>query len=90
LYAKNYIHSIFFGINGAVNGMNLYIWKHKGAIREANFYPLSKAEAVGENGLRGIACHAFFRKKDAIQYINSNGWGDHAKKYYELLKVEVK
>ena len=70
--------------------MKLYIWKHKNsANRYWNFYPLSKCEKVGENGIDPIASHAFFKRKNAIKYLEEIGWEPSVRAYFELITVEV-
>jgi len=51
--------------------MKFYIWKHKDtADRATNYYPLSKVVSV-KDGMYGVAVHAFFKRKDAIEYLKS-------------------
>lgn len=55
--------------------MKLYIWKHKDtAMQPYNFYPLAKIKQISENGFYAISCHAFFKRKDAIAYLDEIGW----------------
>ena len=70
--------------------MKLYIWKHKNTANNMlNFYPLSKARATEPNGIYPIACHAFFKKKEAKKYLNEIGWDKDVQKYYELITLIV-
>lgn len=69
--------------------MKLYIWKHKGANRPINFYPLSKAETIGKGVMRPIAVHAFFTKRDAKEYMKTLSWGE-CTEYYEIISIDLK
>lgn len=70
--------------------MKLYIWKHNGyAVRQTNFYPLSKSEQLKKGSFRGLAVHAFFRRKDAIKHLEESGWDKWTRDRYELVTVEV-
>jgi hypothetical protein len=69
--------------------MKLWIWKHKGAYRDSNFYPLSKSETLSDYSIRPIAVHAFFRRKDAVRYMQSLNWGSGVE-FYELISVDPK
>lgn len=68
--------------------MKLYIWKHRGALRAENFYPLSRAIQVGENVFYGEASHAFFKKKDAIKYLEELYEKD-IRDNFELLTIDL-
>lgn len=71
--------------------MKLYVWKHKDmANRPANFYPLSKTRTVGPSSFMAIACHAFFRRKDALAHLDEIGWSKETQECYELVTVEIK
>jgi len=70
--------------------MKLYILKHKNTANNMlNFYPLSLADKLEPNGMYPIAVHAFFKRKEAIKYIESI-WEPDIIKYYELISVEIK
>lgn len=70
--------------------MKLYIWKHKDtAMRPENFYPLAKVRAVGDNGFYAISAHAFFKKKDAKEYLNEIGYDRSTQDCFELVTITL-
>jgi hypothetical protein len=70
--------------------MKLYLWKHKDtAMQPYNFYSLAKLKAIKPNGFYAISAHAFFRKKDAKEYLNEIGWSKEIQEYYELATVTL-
>lgn len=69
--------------------MKFWIWKRKGGNWDGNYYPLSKMEKVEPNGFIPIAVHAFFRKKEALTYINSIGCDKWTIDGYELVSFEM-